>query len=183
MEENHEAFAAQVWEDFFPRLARLAKRKLGSLPKRDFDEEDVALSALNSFFKGVKEGRLEVGSHDELWKILAVIAARKVVKQKRKAFSQKRGSGRIRGESVFQHDDNEVGFDFVLDENQMPEFEDLILNSCDEMLSLLKNEKTKRTAILRMQGFSIAEISSNLDCSVARTKQRLANIREIWGNQ
>ena len=38
----------EIWRQYFEKLVRLARRRLGEMPKRAVDEEDVALSALNS---------------------------------------------------------------------------------------------------------------------------------------
>ncbi len=94
--------AEQIWAEFFPRMLRLAKAKLGGMQLRTFDEEDVALSAMNSFFRGKNEGRFErLDSRDEMWRLLATITARKVTAQRRRALSDKRGGGATRGESIF----------------------------------------------------------------------------------
>src|SRR5262249_48736268 len=41
--------AAWLWEGYVRRLLGLARKKLGTFPRRAADEEDVALSAFNSF--------------------------------------------------------------------------------------------------------------------------------------
>src|SRR5437867_2320240 len=49
--------AQKLWEAYFRKLVRLARNKLGKTPRRAADEEDVALSAFDSFFAGVAKGR------------------------------------------------------------------------------------------------------------------------------
>ena len=39
----------QLWEQYYRRLLDLAARRLPSNIRREFDEEDVALSAIDSF--------------------------------------------------------------------------------------------------------------------------------------
>jgi len=175
-------FAQEVWDQFFPQLAQFARKKLGTLPRRDVDEEDVAISAINSFFCGVEANRFKFEERDDLWKILATIAVRKAIAHKRKYFSQKRGNGKTRGESVFEYENDEIktGLDQIADVGRMPEIPDRVFDSCEELLSSLKNEMLRQTALLRMQGFSNEEISKKLDCSIARTKQRLTRIKQQW---
>jgi hypothetical protein len=43
--------AQQIWDRFIERLIGLARRRLQQLPRRAIDEEDVALSAFNAFFR------------------------------------------------------------------------------------------------------------------------------------
>lgn len=179
-------FAEDVWNDFFPRLADFARRKLRVVPRRDFDEEDVALSAINSFFEGYKDGRFKIEERDDLWRLLATIAARKASKHQRKYFTQKRGSGNVRGDSVFQGPGDTRGIggiEQVQDSNPMPELTEHIFATCEDLLSALNNDKLRTTAVMRMQGFSNAEISEHLNCSVARTKQRIAMIKAQWESE
>ena len=46
-----------LWERYFRRLVGLARARLQGAPRGPADEEDVALSAFNSFFGGVAKGR------------------------------------------------------------------------------------------------------------------------------
>jgi hypothetical protein len=52
------AAAQPLWQDYFQRLVGLAHAKLrGRLPTAMAGAEDVALSALDSFFRGAEQGR------------------------------------------------------------------------------------------------------------------------------
>ncbi len=181
--EQHDA--AVIWKEFFPRLMRLARAKLESMPKRTFDEEDIGQSAMISFFKGVENGRFrEIQHSEDLWRLLVTITCRKITAKRRMQFASKRGGGAVRGHSVFANDGSDEidGFAAVLDPNQMPESADEIAKNCQDLLDLLPDEVYRKTALRRMEGFSNQEISDELKCSVARTKQRLARIREIWSS-
>jgi hypothetical protein len=46
------AAAQQMWQRYFPRLVELARQKLRVALRRAADEEDVALSAFDSFCRG-----------------------------------------------------------------------------------------------------------------------------------
>jgi DNA-directed RNA polymerase specialized sigma24 family protein len=72
--------AAQIlWEKYFDRLVRYARRKLDGMPCRAADEEDVALSAMHSFCRGMVNHRFDDAiNRDNLWKLLVTITARKV---------------------------------------------------------------------------------------------------------
>src|SRR5436190_81378 len=48
------AAAQKLWEGYFQKMIGLARRKLQGLPRRAADEEDVALSAFNSFCLGAE---------------------------------------------------------------------------------------------------------------------------------
>ena len=86
--------AQQLWERYFQQLVQFAGRKLPVSVKRDFDEEDVALSAFDSLCRGVKIGRFpRVDDRNNLWSLLVVITARKAMHHLRDATTEKRGGG------------------------------------------------------------------------------------------
>jgi hypothetical protein len=87
--------AAQViWQRYYDQLVRLARQKLGTCPRRAFDEEDVALSAFDSFFRAAGEGRFpKLEDREDLWKLLFVMTERKALRRVKHERRQKRGSG------------------------------------------------------------------------------------------
>src|SRR5258707_13878821 len=71
------AAVQSLWEAYFPRLVALARKKLREAPRRAADEEDVALSAFDSFCDGVARGRFpRLTDRDDLWHVLVTITAR-----------------------------------------------------------------------------------------------------------
>ena len=51
------AAVQRLWERYFHRLVGLARAKLQNAPRRAADEEDVALSAFDSFCRNAGDGR------------------------------------------------------------------------------------------------------------------------------
>ena len=58
MAEDEDA-ATQVVEQYYSRLQRVARAKLRSLPNPVADDEGAVVSALRSFFSGVKNDQSE----------------------------------------------------------------------------------------------------------------------------
>src|SRR5207302_11007223 len=88
------AAAQPIWERYFHLLVELARRKLGVTPRAQ-DEEDVALSAFDSFCRGLKRGRFpDLQDRDNLWKLLVVLTARKACHLMRDEQRLKRGGQR-----------------------------------------------------------------------------------------
>src|SRR5438477_11121699 len=84
--------AQQLWERYFQRLVGLARKKLQGTPRRAADEEDVALSAFNSFCQGAKNRRFpKLLDRDNLWRLLVTITARKAYQLGLHEGRQKRG--------------------------------------------------------------------------------------------
>ena len=82
----------QLWERYFHRLVSLARKKLADAPRGMADEEDVALSAFDSFCRQAEQGRFpDLADRDGLWRLLVVMTARKVSHLVRDESRQKRG--------------------------------------------------------------------------------------------
>src|SRR5262245_33621790 len=103
LKAGRDAQAAQeLWQRYFHRLMALARTRVRSGQRRAGDEEDVALSAFDSFFRGVEKGRFpQLNDKDDLWQILALLTERKAVNQFRRERAAKRGGGDVRGDSAF----------------------------------------------------------------------------------
>src|SRR5262245_56227676 len=72
--------AQKLWERYYRGLVTLARKKLGAMPRRAADEEDVALSAFDSFCRGAEEGRFPaLEDRDDLWQVLVTITTRKAI--------------------------------------------------------------------------------------------------------
>src|SRR3954452_19706131 len=91
--------AQKLWERYFPRLVGLARARLQGARRRAEDEEDVALSAFDSFCRGAREGRFpRLADRNDLWRLLVVLTARKAVDLLQREGRLKRGP--VRGESA-----------------------------------------------------------------------------------
>ena len=176
--------AAQViWETYFQKLISYARKKMQGMPRRATDEEDVALSAMNSFFDGMHQGRFMPQDRDELWKLLATITVRKATRELRRHHAQKRGGGAVRGESVFIGGANESaswGINEVMDAGNLPAMSMQLTATCADMLAQLEDDSLRAIARSRLEGFSNEEIAQRMQISLATVKRRLARIRETW---
>jgi len=173
----------QIWQYCYERVVRHADRKLGQSPRRDADEEDIAVSALHSLFAGVREGRFpDFSNRADLWRILLTLASRKVTKRIRRQMTQKRGGGSVRGESVFAlaTDSQLGGLDDVGGKGDLPEFAELFSLECQDLLDQLDDENLRRIAVMRLQGYSKQEIAQELGCVVRSVDRKLSLIRMIW---
>lgn len=181
--QGDEAAEQEAWDEYAERLLRFAKRKLASMPRRAVDEEDVVLSAMNSFIIGVRGGQLEPRDSNELWKLLATITMRKATKYLRQHYAVKRGQGAVRGESVFfdfvKPDDPSNGLSQVHDRDSLPEVSSTLLEMCEQKYAALTPE-LKEFAQLRLEGYEQKEIAERLGCSEITVRRRLTQIRERW---
>ena len=77
LKEGDQAAAQRIWDSYFRRLVGLARARLRDFPRRAADEEDVVLSAFDSFYRGVDDGRFpQLDDRHDLWQVLVLITVR-----------------------------------------------------------------------------------------------------------
>src|SRR5881392_3150310 len=80
LQAGDHAAAQPIWDRYFPRLVELARARYWGASRRVADEEDVALSAFDSFCRGAAQGRFpQLDDRDDLWQLLLVITERKAI--------------------------------------------------------------------------------------------------------
>ncbi|MBM4072214.1 MAG: hypothetical protein FJ271_25300 [Planctomycetes bacterium] len=84
-----EAAAAEIFSRYSQRLIAVASAKLGGAMRRKVDAEDLAQSAMKSFFRAEAEGGLCLDSWSDLWALLTTITLRKCGHQVRQFFRAK----------------------------------------------------------------------------------------------
>ena len=172
-----------LWGRYFDRLVILARRRLASQSRRTADEEDLALSAFASFCQAAEEGRFpDLSDRDGLWRVLITITAQKVIDQTRHDGREKRGGGRVRGESALDFYDPQNrgrGLDQVVGDSPTPEFAAIIADQCAHLLGQL-DDVLRKIAVAKMEDFTNEEIAERLDCSISTVERSLRLIRRIW---
>jgi len=176
--------AQAIWEAYFDRLVRLARRQLKSVPQRTYDDEDVAISAFNSFCQAAKRGRFpQLEDKHDLWKLLVTITARKAHAQRKRQFAEKRGGGATRGESVFApsgNDDSPAGLGAVMGSEPTPEFAAAFNETVSLLLEQLQDPTLQDIVIRKMEGFTNEEIASAQHCATRTVERKLQRVRTIW---
>jgi DNA-directed RNA polymerase specialized sigma24 family protein len=181
---NREA-AGRLWERYFPRLVGLARAKLQGVPRRAADEEDVALSAFDSFCRGVEQDRFpHLEDRDNLWALLIVITARKAHDLRAHVRRAKRGGGKVGGESVLDEllgdEDGAAGIGQVVGAEPTPELAAQVAEEFRRLLARLPKEELRQVALWKMEGCSNEEVGDRLGCAAATVERRLKLIRSLW---
>jgi DNA-directed RNA polymerase specialized sigma24 family protein len=180
LQAGDDAAVQQLWQRYFKLLVGLARKRLAETPRRAADEEDVALSAFDSFCRNAEAGRFpSLTNRDSLWRLLVVITARKVAHLKRDETRQKRG-GEV-GPSD-QADDSSAGpaLEQVLSREPTPEMAAQVAEECRRLLATLRDPELEAVAILRMEGHSVEEIGTKLGFAPRSIKRKLQMIRRVW---
>jgi DNA-directed RNA polymerase specialized sigma24 family protein len=184
LQEDDSAAFQQIWERYFQQLVSLARKKLRSLPRRVADEEDVALEAFHSFCRGAREGRFpKLVDRNDLWQLLVMLTARKAANLQKHIRRQKRGGGKVRGDSALQGpDSSSAGQAFVqlIDKEPTPEFAVEAVQEFERLLDSLGDDNLRSIALWKMEGFTHEEIAAKLACATVTVERRLRLIRSIW---
>lgn len=170
-----------LWKRYCRRLVEHARGRLPGFAKREFDEEDVALSAFHSFCRGVQNDRFpDLGDPDGLWALLMVITARKASRRLRAQKAEKRGGGAVRGESVLGYGGDDAGLDRIIGREPTPEFVAQMHEESEHLLGFLDDPMLRRIALLKIEGKTNAEVAQVLDYTHRTVERRLALIRRLW---
>ncbi|HLJ96107.1 MAG TPA: ECF-type sigma factor [Gemmataceae bacterium] len=177
--------AARLWERYFERLVGLARLQLRGTPRRAADEEDVALSAFDSFCRGAERNRFpHLVNRDSLWRLLVTITLRKAHDLRRDEHRQKRGGGEVRAESeLLDRADSafaDAGLELVVGREPTPELAAQVADECRRLLGRLDNAALQSLALLKMEGYTNDEVASRLGCGLRTVERKLRLIRQIW---
>jgi DNA-directed RNA polymerase specialized sigma24 family protein len=176
---------AQLWNRYFQRLTRLAQSRLPSHCRRAFDEEDVAISAFQSFCDRAQRGEFpRLSDRDDLWRLLATLTVRKAAMAVRHQSRQKRGGGRVLGESAFSRRDRAVaeipGLTEILSREPTPEDAARFADALDHLLGKLDDPTLVEIALRRLKGHTSEEIAGELGTSPRTVDRKLRLVRAIW---
>ena len=176
--------AAKLWQRYFRRLINLAHKRLGDSPRRAADEEDVAISAFQSFCQRAKENRFpDLFDRDELWHLIVCITERKAYHQLRDQTRIKRGSGLVAGESAFedlQGPSPGAGINEVAGPEPTPEFAAEMVEAVERLFNQLDDDELRQIALHKLEGYTNEEIANKIGCVPSTVKRRLRLIRKTW---
>jgi len=174
-----------LWERYFGRLVGLAKVKLGDAPRAAADEEDVAISALQSFFAAAPNGQFpQLRDRNDLWPLLAKITAHKAIDQRRRLLAKKRGAGLVRGNSAILGGDDAAPDwpDALLEKELRPDSLVAMTEQCERLMARLRDDQMREIARRKLEGYSNAEIAAHLGVVERTVERRLGMIRDYWAD-
>jgi DNA-directed RNA polymerase specialized sigma24 family protein len=165
-----------LWQAHFARLVVLARCRLQCTPRRAADEEDVALSAFDSFCRGAEAGRFpRLDDRAGLWQVLVLLTARKALQLARHECREKRGGGKILTEADLA--------DGLIGPEPTPVFAACVADECRRLLDALPDAEMRSIAVWKMEGHTTEEIAVRLRCVPRTVERRLRLIRDIWSRE
>jgi DNA-directed RNA polymerase specialized sigma24 family protein len=173
LETSAQSHAQQnLWNRYFKQLAHVARGRLGGAPGRMADEEDVALSAMDSFFRGAEEGRYpDLQDRTGLWPLLMVITARKAINLVKHQKAQKR----TKDAEQYVPDLN-----VLMSDAPTPEFAVEMAEQVGRLLDQLDDGQLKTIAVMKLEGHTNEEIAAHFEIVERSVSRKLARIRLEW---
>ncbi len=163
----------QLWNRYFIRLTALARTRLTGAPQRDADEEDVVLSAFNSFFSAARAGRFpKLHDRTGLWPLLVKITARKAINQVKRQQAKKRSNA----------EEEVVDIAHLVGDEPTPQFAAEVAEQVQRLLGQLDAE-LRTVAMMKLEGFTNVEIAVHFGVVERSIARKLARIRLEWGDE
>jgi RNA polymerase sigma-70 factor (ECF subfamily) len=162
--------AAQVVRQYTSRLIDIARRQISAKLARRVDPEDVVQSAYRSLFHNIQQGRFELGSGEDLWKLLLSITLNKLRRQAQHHTAARRSIDKEHTGS----DSAAPGLEAASPEPTPDEAAALV----DELEAFFKElSDTERPVIeLRLQGLSAVEIALETNRSERSVRRILERV-------
>ena len=164
LKEGRSSAVQKLWEGYFGRMVRLARHRLVGAPRAAADEEDVALSAFDSFCRGAQAGKFpQLVDRHTLWPLLVAINWNRV------------GTGDASGSIA--------SIEELVSHEPTPEFACQMADEFRRLMEVLGDETLRSIAVWRLEGESIDEISQRLNCVSRTVLRKLDRIRTLWSEE
>jgi RNA polymerase sigma factor (sigma-70 family) len=164
----------KLWNRYFSRLTALARTRLTGAPQRDADEEDVVVSVFDSFFRAARAGRFpDLHDRTGLWPLLVKITARKAINQVKRQHAKKRTSAAVEAVPDLAQ---------LAGDEPSPEFAAEVAEQVQRLLDQL-DEELRTIAVMKLEGYTNAEIGERFGIVERSVARKLARIRIEWSDE
>jgi RNA polymerase sigma factor (sigma-70 family) len=170
-----EAAASLVWDRYVRQLISLARSHLNTLVRRKVDPDEVVQSVFRSFFLRQAAGQFDLTGWDGLWGLLAKITIRKCGHKVRHFYGPVHD---VRKEVTPTVGDDESRLDWDgLSREPSPEEAASLIETVDGLMEGLA-DRDRQIVELRLQGYTVPEISAQVGRTEFTVEGRLKHIRK-----
>jgi RNA polymerase sigma factor (sigma-70 family) len=177
-----EVAARLVWGRYFRELLALARSHLSAQIRSREDEEDVLQSMYKSFCIRQRRGDFDLANRDELWNLLVRITLRKARNTANRHIQGKRD---IRREDTPAADPSggdppDAILDRIDSDGPTPAEAALLNEALERRFQMLRDPDLRQIALWKLEGYTNAEIATQLDCTLRTVERKLERIRGYW---
>ncbi len=179
--------ANELIGQYFERVRSAAQTRLAMRGGRVEGPDDIAVSVFESLWERANNNDFDdedLATTDELWRLLSRMIQFKTEDAARRNSAQKRGRGSVRGESVFEkQDDSNPGIDGNVGTSFTPSEILQLKESYTQLMQRLDDETLQKIAVMRFENYKVSEIASEFGMSERWVKRKLAMIRLSWTDE
>lgn len=168
--------ATQVFERFAGRLVALARTRLNSQIRAKVDPEDVMQSVFKSFFLRYSDGQFSLESWDSLWGMLVVLTLRRCG---RRVEHFRAACRDVQREVAAPIAGTDSGADWQAMAREPTPDEAAALADTVEQIMRGLDERDRRVFMLRLQGFTVPEISAQVGRTERTVQRGLERVRKL----
>ena len=185
LREGDAEAAEVVWNQCFDQLVRYARKRLQSLPSREADAEDIALSAIDTLVRRIGNGQFsKLADRQDLWRVLYDVTRKRVAREYRRHLAEKRGAGKVHGESVFgSPNDADSGGGLAGEVDAGQEFADVLATCCSDLFEALREQPDGEGLVEvtrhRLSGYTVQEVADRLQIAKRSVERRLVVVKLI----
>jgi RNA polymerase sigma factor (sigma-70 family) len=167
--------ADQLFRQFAGRLIVLARGRLEASVRAKVDPEDVVQSVFGSFFRRQVQSDFALDSWDGLWGLLTTITLRKCGHRLVYFHAARRDVQReVRPETA--GDASASGWE-ALTREPTPLEAAMLTETIEELMRWLPEDRDRRILQLSLQGYTVPEISAQVQRSERTVQRVLAHVR------
>jgi RNA polymerase sigma factor (sigma-70 family) len=171
--------AEQLFTRYVDRLVPLARRRISQRLASRVDPEDVVQSVFRTFFGGLKEGRFDIQSQDDLCKLLMRITIHKTLRH----IAFHKAAKRDPSQETIQSEEGQEQLIQLLGREPTPDDAVAFLDQLEHLLSRLGPQE-RQILEMRLQGYSNEDIAAKLgiyDRKIRRLFERVRGLAEQEG--
>ena len=116
----------------------------------------------------------------DLWPLLLTLTAQKAIDLLRRESRQRRGGGKVRGESVFANSDGATGLDGFANEQPTPEFLAMVDERYAQLMAQLRDDTLRSVVQSKMEGETHQCIAEKLGISIHAVGRKIRMIKATW---
>ncbi len=167
--------ANEIFSRYVDRLVGIARGRLSAKLGRRVDPEDIVQSAYRSFFSHVRKGEYALASSGELWRLLVAITLNKLRGQVEFHTAAKRA---LSAEQSSQANPNLPAAELAAISREPTPDEAAELVEQINLLMVGLDESQRRMLEMRLQGYQIEEIATEVGRSERGVRRLLDKIKQ-----
>ncbi len=158
----------EFWDHYYPRLTRVARAMMKTLPRTAYDEEDAAIGTFSIVCEKLREGRYpNLVDHAGVWRLMKKVLHHRVRQRAQYELARKRKlpvwhPSRVEESSVADHYRGEECVEY------------------GDLLTRLNDPHLERLVMWKLEGYTNHEIAGKLNRTRRTVQRSLETVRERW---